>query len=122
MRARNQRQPRPTAIHGVPLSTSRALDRLDRPRLSSGSVRAELLAWRRAARQPRSVLGRQYNDWAEFIGPFARDALEQAMHALPRRHRASLRRRIVRYDALFRDKTVNDPTIDPSLPWWSRRM
>lgn len=121
VRARNQRQPRPTAIRGVPLSTSRALDRLDRPQLSSGSVRTDLLSWRRVALQPRSTLQRENNDWVQFIGPFSRDALEHALHALPRRRRASLRRQIARLDARFSDKTLNDPTVDPALPWWWRR-
>ena len=43
------------------------------------------------------------------------------MHALPRHHRASLRRQIAQFDALFLDKTLNNPTVDPSLPWWWRR-
>jgi hypothetical protein len=121
MRARNQRQRHPTAIHGVPLSTSRALDRLDRPRLASGGVRADLLAWRNVARKPCSELQRENNDWVQFIGPFARDILEQAMRALPRHHRAALRRQVAQYDALFLDRTLNNPTVDRSLPWWWRR-
>lgn len=84
-------------------------------------VRRELLAWRNVARKPRSVLQRQNNDWVQFIGPFARDILEQAMHALPRQHRALLRRQVARFDVLFWEKTLNDPALDPSLPWWWRR-
>ncbi|MGM0724201.1 MAG: hypothetical protein ACQEXM_27600, partial [Actinomycetota bacterium] len=121
VRARNQREPRPTVIRGVSLSTSRALDRLDRPRLTSGSVRTDLLSWRRVTLKPRSTLQRENNDWVQFIGPFSRDVLEQALHALPRHRRASLRRQIAQLDARFLDKTLNNPTADPSLPWWWRR-
>jgi hypothetical protein len=103
------------------MSTSRALDRLDRPRLTSLEVNGELISWRRVAHLPRSALGRENNDWVQFVGPLARDALEQAIRALPRRRRAPLRRRVARLDALFEAKTLNNPLADPSLPWWSRR-
>jgi hypothetical protein len=67
------------------------------------------------------VLQVEHNDWVQFIGPCARDALEQAMCALPRRQRAPLRRQIARFDALFLDKTLNSPFADPALPWWFHR-
>jgi hypothetical protein len=67
------------------------------------------------------VLQRENNDWVQFIGPFARDALEQAMRALPRNHSAPLRRQVTRFDGMFLDKTLNNPFVDPSLPWWFRR-
>lgn len=121
VRATNRRRRRPIPIHGVPISTSRALDRLDRPRLTSLEINAELLTWRRVAQKPRAVLAREGNDWIHFVGPLARDTLERAMRALPRRQRAPLRRRVARLDALFAGKTVNNPQADPSLPWWSRR-
>jgi hypothetical protein len=121
VRALNQRRRRPTAIRGVPMSTSRALDRLDRPRLTSLEINGELISWRRVAHMPRAALGREYNDWIQFVGPPARDALEQAMRALARRQRAPLRRRVARLDALFEGKTFNNPLADPSLPWWYRR-
>lgn len=121
VRALNRRRRRPTAIRGVPISTSRALDRLDRPRLTSLEINAELLGWHRVAHKSRAALARESNDWIHFVGPMARDRLEQAMRALTRRQRAPLRRRVARLDALFEGKTVNNPLADPSLPWWSRR-
>ena len=70
---------------------------------------------------PRSALGADNNDWVQFVGPLARNTLEEAMHALSRRQRAAFRREVARLDALFEQKTLNDPLADPSLPWWSRR-
>lgn len=77
--------------------------------------------WRDIARKPRSALQEENNDWTQFVGPLARDVLEHAMRALPRQQSASLRRQTARLDALFLSKTLNDPAIDPSLPWWWRR-
>ncbi|WP_459027799.1 hypothetical protein [Pseudonocardia sp. DLS-67] len=121
VRALNRRRSRPTPIRGVPISTSRALDRLDRPRLTSLAINDELIVWGRVAQKPRAVLAREGNDWIRFVGPLARDPLEQAIRALPRRQRAPLRRRVARLDALFEEKTLNNPLADPALPWWSRR-
>jgi hypothetical protein len=121
VRAHRRRPRRPTPIDGVPLATCRALDRLDRPSLTSRSVRDGLVEWHRVAQQPVAELRREYNDWIRFIGPFARHTLEQAMNALPRHHRAPLRREVARIDAVFLDRTLNDPRADPSRPWWERR-
>src|SRR3954468_10725040 len=108
VRARPHRQ-RPIAIHGLPISTSRALDRLGRHRLTSRSISGDLTTWRKVARMPRSALGRDNNDWVQFVGPLARNALEEAMRALNGRQRAALRREVARLDALFAQKTLNDP-------------
>ena len=120
VRALHDRQP-PTAIPGVPLSTSRALDRLDRRAVSSNRIRLALTGWRRVAHKPRSALQKDNNDWVQFGGPLDRNTLEEAMRALNRRQRAPLHREIARLDALFEQKTLNDPLANPSLLWWSRR-
>jgi predicted short-subunit dehydrogenase-like oxidoreductase (DUF2520 family) len=70
---------------------------------------------------PRAALGGDNNDWVQFVGPLARNTLEEAMRALNRRQRAALRREVARLDALFAQKTLNDPLADLSLPWWFRR-
>lgn len=82
----------------------------------------DLLSWRRVALQPRSTLQRENNDWVQFIGPFSRDVLEQALHALPRHQRVSLRRQVAELDVRFLEKALNNPSVDPSLPWWWRRI
>jgi hypothetical protein len=43
------------------------------------------------------------------------------MRALPRNHSAPLRRQVTRFDGMFLHKTLNNPFVDPSLPWWFRR-
>jgi hypothetical protein len=112
---------RPTPIPGVPTATSRAIERLGRSGISSARVNAALATWRAVVRKPRSALHRDNNDWTELIGPMARRELEDAIHALGRRQRAPLRREVARLDALYEQKTLNDPRADPSLPWWARR-
>lgn len=103
------------------MSTSRALDRLGRRLLTSRSIRTELVTWREVAHKPRSALGADDNDWIRFVGPLARNTLEEAVRALNRHQRAPLRREVARLDAVFEEKTLNDPLADQSLPWWSRR-
>ena len=70
---------------------------------------------------PRAALSADNNDWVQFVGPLARNTLEEAMRALNRRQRAALRREVARLDNLSEQKTLNDPLANPSLPWWSRR-
>lgn len=67
------------------------------------------------------MLQGENNDWVRFVGPIAREALEQALCALPRHQRAPLRREIAELDLLFVDKTLNNPLAHPSQPWWFRR-
>jgi hypothetical protein len=110
-----------TPIPGVPMATSRALDRLARPEVSSPRVRDALVAWQRVASLSRADLGAPHNDWTEFVGPMIRGELEQALLALPRRHAALLRAVVDPADDEFRAKTLNNPKADPSRPWWERR-
>jgi hypothetical protein len=113
--------PRPTSIPGVPIATSRAIDRLDRSGISSATVGEALATWRAVVRLPRSALHGDNNDWTGFIGPIARTVLEDAILALRSRQRAPLRREVARLDAWYAQKTLNDPRKDQSSPWWSRR-
>ncbi len=114
-------QPPSTVIPSVPLATSRALDRLDRPEISSVRVKQALEAWQHTASLPRARLSGPHNDWTEFIGPMARDELERALSALPRRQAAALRAVVERADEAFWAKTLNNPRADRSRPWWARR-
>ncbi|GAA1167676.1 hypothetical protein [Pseudonocardia alaniniphila] len=66
------------------------------------------------------MLQGENNDLVLYVGPIAREALEQAVCALPLRQRAPLRRQIAKLDLLFLDKTLNNPLAHPS-PWWFRR-
>jgi len=74
-----------------------------------------------AASLPRARLSGPHNDWTEFIGPMARDELERALSALPRRQAAALRAMVERADEAFWAKTLNNPRADRSRPWWARR-
>jgi len=114
-------QPATTVIPGVPLATSRALDRLARLEVSSARMKRALEAWQRIASLPRAALSTSHNDWTEFIGPMAREELERALLALSRRQAAPLRVVVERADDEFRSKTLHNPRADPSRPWWARR-
>lgn len=85
------------------------------------AVASSLATWRHVTSLPRAVLGRPHNDWTEHVGPFARDHLEQAAAALPRRHAAPLRDELARLDHRFEAATLHDPHSDPTRPWWARR-
>lgn len=65
------------------MSTSYALDRLDRPEISSGRVRSALDTWIRTAHMSSARLRQPYNDWTSYIAPDARDTLEAAFNARP---------------------------------------
>jgi hypothetical protein len=93
------------------MSTSHALDRLDRPTINSEQVGQALATWQHVAHLPRDVLSGPHNDWTDFIGPTARAQLEQALHALSQRQAAET----------LRAKTLNNPTAEPSQPWWAKR-
>ncbi len=114
-------QPATTVIPGVSLATSRALDRLARLEVSSARMKRALEAWQRIASLPRAALSTSHNDWTEFIGPMAREELERALLALPRRQAAPLRVVVERADDEFRSKTLHNPRADHSRPWWARR-
>jgi hypothetical protein len=103
------------------MPTSRALDRLGRPEVSSQNVKWALATWQTVAGKPRATLSAAHNDWAEHIGPPARDQLEMALRALNRRQAAPLGRAVGRADDAFRVKTLNNPRADQSRPWWARR-
>jgi hypothetical protein len=103
------------------MSTSHALDRLDRPTINSEQVGQALATWQHVAHLPRDVLSGPHNDWTDFIGPTARAQLEQALHALSQRQAASLRTLVERADETLRAKTLNNPTAEPSQPWWAKR-
>lgn len=113
--------PHSCVIPGVPKSICVALDRLDRPEVSSVRVRQALLGWQRTVSLSRAELGGPHSDWAEFVGPEERAQLEEALLALPPRQAAPLRTVIARADAQFRAKTLPNPRADPDQPWWARR-
>ena len=84
-------------------------------------MKRALEAWQRIASLPRAALSTSHNDWTEFIGPMAREELERALLALPRRQAAPLRVVVERADDEFRSKTLHNPRADHSRPWWARR-
>jgi len=108
-------------IPGVPRATSYALDRPDRPEISSEQVKQALESWQHTASLPRAELAAPYNDWALYIGSSARNELERALRALPRRQAAALRAEVEQSDEIFWAKTLNNPLTDPTEPWWGRR-
>ncbi|GAB2587645.1 hypothetical protein [Microlunatus antarcticus] len=111
----------PSTTRGLPTRTAESLDWLDDPALTSKDVALELDEWRHVVSLPEAVLSAPHNDWAEFVGPSARAALDDAVRALGRREGAPLRAELARLDERFRRKTSNNPFADPALPWWARR-
>ena len=111
----------PASIHGVPASTCRALDQLQRPELNSHYVAASLFVWQRYVRTPRDHRRWQDHDDAEWMGEDSRTVLERAIHALGPRQARPLRTIVERLDRSFLAMTVPDPTADPNRPWWQRR-
>lgn len=111
----------PASIHGVPASTCRALDQLQRPEISSHRVAGALLAWERYTRIPSGPRRweKDYSD--EDMGEDARAVLVMAIHALAPRQARPLRRVVDRLDRSFLAVTVPDPTVGPDRPWWQRR-
>jgi len=115
------RRPSATTIPGVPVASSRALDRLDLSELTSAHVAQALKGWERTTSLSRAELSAPHNDWTEFIAPGERGVLEEALNALPPRHAAPLRAVVDRADEQFAAKTLPNPMVDPSQPWWARR-
>ena len=111
----------PAWIHGVPASTCRALDQLQRPEMSSHRMTYALLAWERYTQIPRGPrrLEKDYSD--ESVGEDARTVLTMAIHASERRQARPLRRVVDRLDRSFLAVTVPDPSVDPDRPWWQRQ-
>jgi hypothetical protein len=108
-------------LAGIPMTTSHALDRLDVDRLSSGNVGVELGTWLKVSALSTSQLDGPYNDWSTFIGPGAREILNEAMNALDRRHAAPLRAVVYRADEQFLAKTLHNPDDAPGGGWWWER-
>lgn len=117
------------SIPGVPLSTSRALDRLGSRRLSSGAVALALWGWQRATRMPAGFCCYSWDcdycwwetPW-EAGPPWYRDVLEAVLLALPARHAPPLRAVVVQADRLIQAKIIQDPAADPNQPWWWCRL
>ncbi len=84
-------------------------------------IAAALVQWNTVCHHTRAALNAPCNDWAEIIGPHARDLLENALETLPPREARWLGHRVAPLDAMFLDKTLQNPREDPDLPWWWRR-
>ena len=67
-------------------------------------------------------MGNASNDYTAFLGPDARDVLDDAAHMLPRRLARQLYHLIAPFDRAYAAKTLPDPFADPALPWWRRRL
>lgn len=97
------------------------LDRLGRTDLTSGLVSAEVDQWKLVASQSVRVLSAEGNDWAGLMGPMARDTIERAIRALPRRQARQLRAAVAPWDRMFWEKTLPEPGRGVGRPWWWRR-
>lgn len=114
-----RRPSRPTRqITGLSLRTCRELDRLG---IHAVTVAGDLAVWHRTASLPARVLNHPFGDDLDFIGPAARDGLQRALDALPRRRADELRALVERIDAVLLRKTVPNPRASPDLSWWHRR-
>lgn len=106
---------------GLPQPAAVGLERAGELGLDPITVASELNTWRNVCGKRKAVLAGPHNDWTMFIGPMARAVLEAAVDAISRSESAGLRRELVRLDAEFEAKTLHNPKLDPTLPWWARR-
>lgn len=112
------RPSRPSAeITGLSLRTCRELDRLG---IFAIRVAGDLATWRRIASRTARELSQPFDDYLMYIGPDARDRLEDALRALPGGQARELLALVERIDAMVLRKTVADPRVSPDLPWWHR--
>ncbi|GAA5001473.1 hypothetical protein GCM10023317_33820 [Actinopolymorpha pittospori] len=109
-------------IPGVSPRVARALDRLELPELNSQEIAVAYRQWITVCQQPRRTLSREHNDWSGLIGPVARDQLERAIQALPPQLSRQLQAALTPWDQRFLEKTLPDPTRNPSGPWWWQRQ
>lgn len=119
---RDRRRPRFAFPPQLPRGVTIDLDRTGRSDVSPQLVAAALDQWGRVCRQSRQELGSADNVYAVYNGPDARDDVQRALDALPRRTACQLRGRVSALDRAFAAKTLPDPFADPRLPWWHRRI
>lgn len=113
------RPSRPSAeITGLSLATCREFDRLG---IYTALVAGHLASWRRIASSSAREFNHPFGDDLLYIGPSARDGLENALRALPGRRVRELRVLVERIDAVVLRKTIANPRAAPDLPWWHRR-
>lgn len=74
------------------------------------------------SRQSRRDLDDASNDYVEYSGPTARDVIDAAIRALPKRFARELRKLVSPLDEAVAAKTLPDPFADPARPWWHRRL
>jgi hypothetical protein len=111
-----------TSIPGVSWRVTRALDRLEEPEFGSREIAAAYHQWIMVCEQPRRTLSREHNDWSGLVGPLARDQLQRAIEALPGHLSRQLRAALAPWDQTYLNKTLPDPTRNPSMAWWWQRQ
>jgi hypothetical protein len=118
---RAQRRGPTTSSPSVSLRVSRALDRLDRPDISSNKVALAFREWVAICSRPASDLVGEHNDWVRISGPISRGLLEQAMNALPRHLAREIRSQLQPWDERFLRMTIPYPPGASGPNWWRHR-
>jgi hypothetical protein len=115
-------------IDGLSAKTIAAIARFEQRRRWPGGVADALRTYRWFLRRPGRWLRLTPTDRDPCCDPMvARDLLEAALQALPRRGQAELRRLIEPLDADFYRRTIPDPFWRPPYGpyadrWWNHRM
>jgi hypothetical protein len=121
--ARALRQQAQAAAGPLPADVAHALVRLERHELGPEAVARALATWRRLSSTPIGALISPYgrSDDLEFIGPAARDVLEDAITSLQGAPRRRLTRLVAGFDIAVQARTLPDPSR-PGRRWWHRLM
>lgn len=106
----------------LPRALAAELRRTGRADLSPERIAVALAGWKWMSRQSRRDLDDASNDYVEYSGPTARDVLDVAIRALPKRFARELRKLVSPLDEAVAAKTLPDPFADPARPWWHRRL
>jgi hypothetical protein len=107
----------------LPADVAHALVRLDRRELGPEPVGRALDTWRRLSGTPIGAMISPYgrSDDLEFIGPAARDVLEDAITSLQGAPRRRLTGLVAGCDVAIQARTLPDPSR-PGRRWWHRLM
>lgn len=85
------------------------------------SITHALRDWQRFAELPPRALRQPYDDLIDYIGPAARQDIEDAARQLPPRQAWELLSLVEPWDDLYRSKSAHNPLADESRSWWLRR-
>ena len=113
-------------VDGVDAATNRHIAVVERDRYEPGAVARALTRWRAYVHGPACELSDSYTllytCCPDDRPTTQRAVLETAMRRLPRRSARTLGTLVASLDQTLLSRTYFDPTSDPVLPWWERRL